>query len=475
MDKWIETPWFVKVISLSLAALLFISVNFSPDSESLGLKTTSKKGTETVESVPVEVYYDQENLVVSGVPKKVNVTLQGPKNIVIPAKQSRDFKVYADLSDPEIELGKQRVELKIRGDLSDKIVYTIDPAFADVNIQEKITKEFKVSPEFDRKLLEDGYFAEEPSVKPEKVKITGGKDEIEKIAYVKAVINIDEGVNDTFQMNAPVQVLDSNLNKLDVQIAPKTVKVEVPIKSPGKTVNIQPVESGKPKDGYEIVSMSAEPDNITLYGKKSILDTINELQVPVDVSSLEKNAVFTVAVDLPEGVRTSSVKEVTVRVKVVKTDTAVEEPPKEPEEEPEPSEEEQTEVSKTFSDIRIRQVGLQEGYELNFISPSQGVTDILVYGKQNVLKNIKASDVQVSMNVSGLEEGEHTASLQIKTPENVRGQSTVSSAKISIKKINTEASSDEDQNQSQNKGNNVSQFHMPEFNLINYTRYLGIV
>ncbi|MDQ7862315.1 CdaR family protein [Peribacillus frigoritolerans] len=38
-----------------------------------------KISTETIENVPVEVYYDRENLVVSGVPETVDVTLKGAK------------------------------------------------------------------------------------------------------------------------------------------------------------------------------------------------------------------------------------------------------------------------------------------------------------------------------------------------------------------------------------------------------------
>lgn len=435
MDKLIETPWFVKVIALSLAALLYISVNFEPESELGGLNTPSSKGTEVVESVPVELYYDRDNLVVTGAPKTVNVTLEGPKNLVIPAKNNRDFKVRIDLSDPEIELGNKRVPIQISGDLSDKITYTINPSYAEVSIQEKVTRKFKVEPEFNRSLLEDGYFAEEPKVKPEYVEVTGAKDELEKIAYVKATINIEEGVKDTVQMTAPVQALDRNLNKLDVIIAPGVVEVEVPIKSESKTMDINPVASGRPKEGITISSITAEPNEITLFGKKSVLDSINELQIPIDVSKIESNAVFTVPVDLPEGINAASVQEVKVSVSVSKTG---EETPEENEEE-EPTEGEVS-TSKTFADLRIMYVGLDEEYDLVFLSPKEGITSVSVTGKLSDLNSLKASDIQVSINVDGLEEGEHTAPIQIKTPANVKGQATSGTARISITKKTEETS-----------------------------------
>ncbi|WP_019244577.1 MULTISPECIES: CdaR family protein [Bacillus] len=425
MDKFIETPWFLKVVALSLAALLYISVNFEAKSDSSIFNTPSTKGTEVVESVPVDVYYDRDNLVVTGVPKTVDVVLNGPKNLVIPAKNSRDFKVYIDLSDPEIELGDKKVPIKIK-DLSEKISSSIQPAYAEVSIQEKVTKEFSVQPEFDRALLEDGFIAEEPTVKPKKVKITGGKDSIEKIAYVKAIVNIDVGANSNVVRQAQVQALDRDLNKLDVNINPSTVEVEVPIKSPSKKMKIIPVASGKPKEGINITSINANPYEVTLYGKKSILDSIDELQVPVDVSKIEKDSTFTVAIDLPDGITAASVQEVEVKVSVSKDEQT--------NADNENNEEEAADISKTFSNLGINYIGLDEGYELAFINPSKGSTNVVVTGDKSVINTLTASDIQLVLNVKGLTEGEHTETLQIKAPNNVKVEASDTVAKFSITK-----------------------------------------
>ncbi|MGM9924885.1 MAG: YbbR-like domain-containing protein [Bacillus sp. (in: firmicutes)] len=462
MDKLIETPWFVKVIALSLAALLFISVNFETNNESI-LNTPSEKDTELVENVPVEVYYDRDNLVVTGVPKTVDVKLQGPKNILIPAATQQDFQVYIDLSDPEIELGTQEATIKIR-DLNEKISYTISPDTVEVSVQEKITKTFAVEPEYDRTLLAEGYIAEEPKVTPGHVKITGAKDIVEKIAYVKAVINIKADASETVYKDVQVQALDRDLNKLPVAIEPGVVEVKVPIKSPTKRMKIEPVASGEPKTGIEISSITAEPSEITLFGKKSVLDAIDAFQIPVDVSKVEKNVVYTLPVDLPEGIKGASVEEVKVNISVTKSkeeDNKKEEEdqadnngnPEEGtnsdnnddnndnnsdrEDEQRPPIEE-TNATRTFSNIPIQYSGLGEEYELAFVSPSQGVTNVSVTGKQSELNSLKASDMQVVMQVDGLQEGEHTISLKLNHPANIEGKTAVSSARVSITKKATE-------------------------------------
>ncbi|MEH6942973.1 CdaR family protein [Bacillus sp. JJ722] len=438
MDKLVETPWFMRVVALSLAALLYISVNI--DSRESILNTPSEKDTQVVENVPVEVYYDRDNLVVTGVPKTVDVKLNGPKNIMIPAAKKRDFKVYVDLSDPEIALGNKKVSFKIK-DLNENIDYTIEPGSVEVSIQEKITKEFTVEPEYNRSLLEEGYIAEEPKVNPGKVKITGAKDVIEQIAYVKAIINIRAGANDTIYREVQVQALDRELNKLDVSINPNVVEVEVPIKSPTKTIKIKPVATGEPKKGIEIDSISADPKEITLFGKKSVLDAIDTLQIPVDVSKVEKNTVYTVPIDLPDGIKGSSIQEIKVRVSVTTKegeDTSEENNEEQKTEEEQPPTGEEANASKTFSNIPIQYGDLGDEYELAFISPSGGNTSVSVTGKQSDLDSLKASDIQVSVQVQGLQEGEHTVSLKVETPANIEAKISVSTARISITKNNTE-------------------------------------
>ena len=54
--------------------------------------------------IPVKSYYDTENLVVTGVPETVEVTLEGPTPNLQAAKTQKDFEVYVDLS--KVKVGK---------------------------------------------------------------------------------------------------------------------------------------------------------------------------------------------------------------------------------------------------------------------------------------------------------------------------------------------------------------------------------
>ncbi|PLS15809.1 hypothetical protein CVD28_20040 [Bacillus sp. M6-12] len=442
MDRLMNSSWFIKIVSLVLAVLLAVSVSFQQagSSESPLFSPRAKNGTEKIESVPVEVWYDRENLVVSGAPKTVNVTLEGPKVLLLSAKNQRDFKVYIDLTNPELSMGEKRVPIKIK-DVNEKLKVSINPGYAQVSVQEKITKEFRVEAEYDRSLLQDGYFADKPNISPEKVKITGAKDVIDRISYVKATIELGRGVNGTIHREARVRALDRDLNKLEnVLIEPETVNASLTIRIPAKTVPIKPVQTGSQMDGVKISDISVEPNEITLYGEESKLADIGELRVPVDISKINKSITFDMDVNLPEGVQKASRRTVAV---TVTADSAQKdkEAAELVEEEETPAEEEKTPQAvktRTIFKVNVLPAGLPPDYLLEFITPAQGQTNVTLKGSEEEIKKISDSDIQLSIDVSNLQEGQHTVDIKVKAPTAAKWELASSQATVKITKAEKE-------------------------------------
>ncbi|MFF2854016.1 MULTISPECIES: YbbR-like domain-containing protein [unclassified Peribacillus] len=432
MDKFTNSAWFMRIVAFALAALLFISINFEMESDkkSLGLSTAPEISTETIENVPVEVYYDRENLVVSGVPETVDVTLKGAKSLLINAKNQRDFKVYVDLSDPAISMGDRTVTFKI-SDLNEKLVATIDPEYAEVNVQERVTKEFSVEAEYNSSLLEEGYTAGQPTVSPKTVKITGAKDAIEQISYVKANLEISKGLNETVNGKATVKALDRDLNKLDVTIEPSTVSVSLKVSIPSKTVSIAPKQTGKAKDGIRITSMSVDPKEVTLFGSETDLEKIDVVNLPVNISKIDGDTELELDLDKPESVQKMSLGKAKVRIRTEKVD--VDEENAEPvveEKKPETEQKQEEQVvkeeekedepaaieSKTFNNIQIVPVGIQDDQNAELESD---VTSITLLGEADDLKKITKDDINLTVDVSNLDEGTHDVDLAVTVPEGV--------------------------------------------------------
>lgn len=399
-----DNKWFIRIVALFLALLLYVSVSIENNDKNKDVK--QKVENDVVENMPVELIYDQQNFVVTGAPETVDVTIDGPKSLVKTTKNLKDFTVYIDLSNAEI--GKQRVKLKYK-DLSDKLTAKISPAYATVDVQEKVTKEFKVDAEFNTNLLASGFESESPIVDPKVVKITGAKNVIDQITYVKATIDAKKEINQTITRNAKVQVLDKSLNKLDVEVDQDTVEVTIPVKNPSKTVPITVNPIGDEKDGVVINSITTEPKSIKIYGRNDVLKEINAISVDVDISKYDKDTEFDVHLKMPKGV--NKIEPEVVRVKLNISDK---------------------EEEKTIRDIQVSSTGMNENYTMQFLSPANGMVDLTVMGTSNSLKAISANDFNILMDLSGLAPGDHDVNLKVEGPNDVSWELSNKTVKIRL-------------------------------------------
>lgn len=401
-----ESKWFIRILALLLALLLYITVYIEEHGKNLS--ASSNNYSTTIEDVEVEVYYDEENFVVTGVPETVDVHVEGNISLIQITKSLRDFTVYLDLRNAKI--GLQEVELKIKG-ISDKLKVKIDPAVVTVNVQEKVTREFDVEAEFNKEFLEEGYSIEQPMIEPRKVKITGAKDIINEISYVKAIINVDKPISETFTQVANVTVLDKHMNKLNVVVEPEKVEVTVPIVSPKKTVPVVIKQIGSPKEGIIIKSIEPAIREVILFGKKKTLDEITSIEIPVDVSTIEKNTEVTIPIELKEGITQASPESITVSIIVEKEET------------------------KEMTGIPISYNGLDNLYRLDFVEPNNGQASITVTGPTEKIKNLSKKDFKLSIDVTNLKEGIHKVNITVEAPEEVKWKLNQKQVTISISKI----------------------------------------
>lgn len=316
MDSFVESKWFVRIVAFLLAFLLYMTVNFGDFEAVQQAGDSALDTTEVLTNVPLKTYYDTENLYVSGVPEQVRVELSGPKSIIESTKRLRDFELALDLTDYEI--GEHRVAIK-HNNFSEKLDVSILPASVDVNIEEKVTTTKTVTPEFNDSALAEGFQVENVTVAPREVKVTGSESDIEKIAFVRTALTSEDEINEETTATAAVQVLDGNLNKLDVKVEPATVQVSISVKNPSKKVPLKAVSKGTPADEVTITSLEPDVDEITIYGKESALEELEELSLPVDVSGVTKDTTLTVPVNLGEQFNFSSPQEVKVKVTVEKS------------------------------------------------------------------------------------------------------------------------------------------------------------
>ena len=317
MDKMMDSPWFLRITALLLAMLLFLTIK--SDEENLNAATNGNT-TDIIRDVPVEVYYDDDSLVVTGVPETVDMTIEGPTSDVQTAKQLQDFTVFVDLR--SMNMGEHDVMLQVEN-VSDQLQVTLDPAYIEVNIEEKITRELLVDPEFNDRLLAENFVVTTMKSDPQRIQITGAKSIIDSISFVKATVSGDQGIDKTFTKEASVKVLDKDLSKLNVAIEPEVVNVTIEIEEYSKEVPITLRQTGKPKEGVTINELKPSFGNVRVYGNRAAIDALSVMVVDVDVSKLEESKQLTVKIPLPKGV--SRISETQIEVEADVTPAPVEE------------------------------------------------------------------------------------------------------------------------------------------------------
>lgn len=407
MDKLMDNPWFIKILAILLAILLY-SVVPNSGGKTNEINVPGENTTETIADIPVKAYYDTENLVVSGIPDMVEVTLEGPMPHVQSAKALKNFEVFVDITNAEI--GNQKVTFEVSG-LSDKLKATIKPGSITVAVQEKVTTEFTVEAEFDNDLIKEGYSAGQPAVKPNKVKITGAKDVVDRITYVKAALEGRDILDSTVTKEAHVQVLDKELNKLDVVVEPETVEVTIPIRSNTKTVPINIIEKGAPPEGLTIQSIELNVEEAVISGDEDTLKETDNVRVEVDVSKITENTTLSLPVIISNGITKVNPELVEVKVVVAKTE-------------------------KTVSGVPITIKGLPEQFEAVINDPADSLINLLVFGSGSTITNLGPDDFNIFVDLTGLTEGDHNVTIQVDGPPDVNWKPDKSSANITITKEN---------------------------------------
>lgn len=322
MDNWFQSKWFVRIISLAFAILLYVFVTIevevepSEDVNAPGF-TDSKKEVEVLEDIPVDVKIDSDKYVVSGVPEEVEVSLEGPVSVLTPVVRQKNFTTYIDLT--ELSEGPHTVEIQHENIPKELSAY-IDPKEIDIKIEERATETFDIQVELiNEDLVPVGYEVGTPELNVEEVLVVGSKSTIEEISLVKAYLDVANEKESIKNRELPVNVYDSDGNKLQVSVKPESVIASVNVDKPSKEVNLKISTKGNVSKGSTLKSLTPEIENIMIYGKKADLDEIDEISSdPIDLSEINESTEMNVKLDVPDNVSISQ-KKVKVDIELKKT------------------------------------------------------------------------------------------------------------------------------------------------------------
>lgn len=388
VENWLSKTNTLLFISLFLAVITFIII----DQKIIIFNDNNAK---VLKNQEIKVIYNEEAYVVEGLPETVDVTLIGSKTDLYIADQSSSHEVTVDLSG--LKPGTHKVNINYNQNVG-KIDYMVNPSTVTVRIYSKVSKTMTLDVDLinqdklDQKLTIDNIKYDN-----DKVVIKGAEHQLNEVATVKALIDIDEiseqKSGDVTIENVPLRAYDKSGNVVDVEIVPEKIDVSLNISSPSKEVPIKVIPEGEVSFGKAISSISQSSTKVTIYGDEEKLSSITYIPVSIDVNGLKENKEYKLELTKPVGARSLSVNNITVKVTLDSV------------------------TNKDFENIDIESRNLADGYTVQGLDENSTKVNVTVKGVESVVNNINASDISAYIDLSGYTEGEYDVDVNVEGTE----------------------------------------------------------
>ena len=404
-ERWLNKRNTLVFISLIISLTIFFYV----DSRS---NTMIDSSAEVLRNQIVEATYNKEAYVIEGIPEKADVTLIGRTVDLYLAKQLSTGKVTVDLSN--LKEGTHKVDLDYDSSIN-SVGYNLNPSSITVNVYPKVsvTKTITVDV-INKDKLDTRLSIQSVSIDKEEVIIKGAEHNLEKVATVKALVDVDNIVDPSAGVNTIDDVklvaYDKYGNVVDVEMVPNKVVATVNIESYSGEAKVKIIPVGQIAFGKAINSISSSVKSIKIYGEQEVVSRYSDTYIPieVDVTALKENKTYTVVVPKPEGIREVSEKTITVKISL--------------------GDEESTEIE----DIKIDAINLGPNLKASAVGENSSKTTVIVKGTKDVLKTVDATTIKASVDLSGLGEGEHTVKVVV-TGDEVKASYVAKTTMIKVK------------------------------------------
>ena len=375
----------LKIVSLIFAMLLWGYV----------LMSENPQRTKTLTNVPISVEGGADliarKLVLSGDKDYGSVTV----------RVSTQLTSYSDLTADDITAsinlsnitatGEHEVIITARSAIGTTV--SVSPDHIKVNVDNLVSRSIPVEIDLEGE-LDEGYWAGDVIYSRNMIDIEGPLEYVSRIDSAKGVLNIDSATS-SINKSVLLTLYDNEGNELDAdlfysKLPSVTARMEV---LPMKTVPIDVESAIQGKDNipknYELVGYGVNgTGNVRIVGEQDVLDAINSIGIDfIDVSGVTESIVQDAVLVIPEGVRLLDDDTVSLYINIrEKTDEAM------------------------FNSVPISIEHL--GRKLNVEA-----VDVYLHGRVSLLNQIDRSDIELYIDLSGLEAGVHQVPVEIRLPK----------------------------------------------------------
>ena len=397
LEKALSKKSSMIVLSLILSVVLFLLI----DKQNTTLIQTN---AEVIHNRPLTAIYNDEEYVIEGLPKTVDITLIGTKANLYLAKQLPTKDITVDLSN--LKPGTHEVKLKYKQSIT-SVDYKLDPSVVNVTVSIKksetrnITYDVINENKLDSKLAinnidlvyqtDDNNNKKDSTV--ESVIIKGTDKQISKVSIIKALVNANEiadpKVGENILNDVPLVAYDEKGNIVDIEIVPSKISAKIQIASPSKEVPIEVETVGNVVFGKAIKTITTSIQKVTIYGDSQTLDKTKSIKVKADVENLKSNKDYTLTIKKPSGIRQISEDTVKVRIEL------------------------DNESSTEISGVRLSYINLGDDYTSQITKENNAEISVILKGVESVITNIDATQINAYVDLKDLSVGEHKVKIYV--------------------------------------------------------------
>ena len=390
-EEVLQNERSLKIVAFIIILLMYCGSKIAPNLELYY--------AEDIRGKTLNVTYDESLYVVEGLPKTVDVTVQGKKSLVRNVVTTNSFNTYVDLSN--LKPGHHLVEIKYDS-VPSGISLEINPKNVSILIKELVEEEMSVDVEYlNQKLLDPTLVFETLSISTDQVLVKGAGDTISRISKVKGYIDLsllnesesamirslENLTSKTHKLKIPLYALDSEGNKLSVTIEPSEIEVSFEVSKPQKTVQLKPKVIGDLPENKVVEKIEVFPSKVDVYAPEDILEKITDVSFDVDITGLSED--FEASFILTKPTNVSLLSEESVAVKVYFADAS----------------------QKQFEGIKVGTLNLDT--KLKVENESELFTDVSVSGLKSAVEDCTLEELVVAVDLKGLGEGIHTVPVKI--------------------------------------------------------------
>jgi YbbR domain-containing protein len=346
-------------------------------------------------NVSIEIVGEDTNLVItSDLPSNVTIVLNTPQS-VWENIMSTQAPVRALLDLSGLQEGTHLIELQIQVSIRPVKVVSYSPHNISVTLEKLSSKVVPLSLDISGEPA-IGYQAEDPVVDIEQITVTGPISQVDRVAEVRASVDINQGFED-INRTVNVVALDKNETVVsDVTLTPERVEViqEINQRYGYRNVIVSVNLEGQVADGYRLTNISVIPLAVTVYSSNPqiVNDLPGYVQTnPLNLTGLKDDVDVSLLLDLPEGVLVvGENRTVLVRVSIAAVQSSM-----------------------PVANIPIEVIGLPEN--LKAILAPETIT-LLISGPLPILDQINIEDIRVILDLTDYKIGTYQLEPVVELP-----------------------------------------------------------